>query len=170
MRDKLVGKPPITGELLRGSLLGRTVRYTKGCPKCVHVLADGEIVAAVYEALAKRRPKSRSRGRRGTPAAVVLRLLVLKHIRCRRTEEKAAGETASQKAPEQSKRSCAVMADALTADVIVKCAKLFRAVLAVAVATTELVVRRRYHYPVPTARAVGHPRAVIVACRTGIET
>ena len=45
------------------------------------VLADEEIVAAVYEALAKRHPKSRSRGRFGTPAEVVLRLLVLKHIR-----------------------------------------------------------------------------------------
>jgi transposase-like protein DUF772 len=45
------------------------------------VLADEQIVAAVYEALARRHPKSRSRGRRGTPAEVVLRLLVLKHIR-----------------------------------------------------------------------------------------
>jgi IS5 family transposase len=45
------------------------------------VLADEEIVAAVYEALAKRRPKSRHRGRRGIPAEIVLRLLVLKHIR-----------------------------------------------------------------------------------------
>jgi transposase, IS5 family len=45
------------------------------------VLADEQIVAAVYEALAKRRPKSRSRGRHGTPAEVVLRLLVLKHVR-----------------------------------------------------------------------------------------
>ena len=45
------------------------------------VLADEQIVAAVYEALAKRHPKSRSRGRRGVPAEVVLRLLVLKHIR-----------------------------------------------------------------------------------------
>jgi IS5 family transposase len=45
------------------------------------VLADEEIVAAVYEALAKRRPNSRNRGRRGIPAEVVLRLLVLKHIR-----------------------------------------------------------------------------------------
>ena len=35
----------------------------------------------MYEALAKRHPKSRSRGRRGVPADVVLRLLVLKHIR-----------------------------------------------------------------------------------------
>ena len=45
------------------------------------VLADEEIVAAVYEGLAKRHPKSRCRGRRGAPADLVLRLLVLKHIR-----------------------------------------------------------------------------------------
>src|SRR6476646_4881857 len=45
------------------------------------VLADELLVAAVYEALAKRRPKSRSRGRQGAPAEVVLRLLILKHIR-----------------------------------------------------------------------------------------
>ena len=45
------------------------------------VLADELLVAAVYEALAKRRPKSRSRGRQGVPAEVVLRLLILKHIR-----------------------------------------------------------------------------------------
>ena len=37
------------------------------------VLADEAIVVAVYEALAKRHPKSRSRGRRGTPAEVVPR-------------------------------------------------------------------------------------------------
>jgi hypothetical protein len=29
-----VSKLPITGELLRGSLLERTVRHTKDCPKC----------------------------------------------------------------------------------------------------------------------------------------
>ncbi len=45
------------------------------------VLDDEHIVTAVYEALAKRHPKSRSRGREGTPAEVVLRLLILKHIR-----------------------------------------------------------------------------------------
>jgi transposase, IS5 family len=45
------------------------------------VLADEQIVAAVYEALARRRPKSCSRGRLGAPAEMVLRLLVLKHIR-----------------------------------------------------------------------------------------
>jgi IS5 family transposase len=50
-------------------------------PHADEVLADEQLVAAVYEALAKRRPKSRSRGRPGTPADVVLRLLILKHIR-----------------------------------------------------------------------------------------
>ena len=33
-REKLVAKLPVTGELLRGSLLERTVRHTKDCPKC----------------------------------------------------------------------------------------------------------------------------------------
>jgi len=33
-RGRLVGKLPITGELLRGSLLERTVRHREGCPKC----------------------------------------------------------------------------------------------------------------------------------------
>ena len=44
-REKLVGKLPVTGELLRGSLLERVVRHKSGCPKCargeghqVHVL------------------------------------------------------------------------------------------------------------------------------------
>jgi transposase, IS5 family len=45
------------------------------------VLADEQIVAAVYEALARRHPHSRSRGRPGTPAEMVLRLLILKHVR-----------------------------------------------------------------------------------------
>ena len=33
-RQKLVGTLPITGELLRGSLLERVVRHKSGCPKC----------------------------------------------------------------------------------------------------------------------------------------
>ena len=45
------------------------------------VLADEPLIATVHEALAKRHPKSRSRGRRAFPAEVVLRLLVLKHVR-----------------------------------------------------------------------------------------
>jgi IS5 family transposase len=44
-------------------------------------LADEQIVAAVYEALAQRHPNSRSRGRCGVPAETVLRLLILKHVR-----------------------------------------------------------------------------------------
>jgi IS5 family transposase len=43
--------------------------------------SDKEIVATVYAALAERHPQSRSCGRRGTPAEVVLRLMVLKHMR-----------------------------------------------------------------------------------------
>jgi IS5 family transposase len=45
------------------------------------LLDDDALVAAVYEALGRRHPKSRTRGRRGAPAAMVLRLLVLKHVR-----------------------------------------------------------------------------------------
>ena len=45
------------------------------------VLADEALVSTVYEALARRHPESRSRGRHGTPAETVLRLLILKHIR-----------------------------------------------------------------------------------------
>ena len=44
-------------------------------------LDDEAIVTLVYEALGRRHPKSRSRGRLGAPADVVLRLLVLKHVR-----------------------------------------------------------------------------------------
>jgi len=45
------------------------------------LLADRQLVQIVYEALAQRHPKSRTRGRPGTPAEVVLRLLLLKHMR-----------------------------------------------------------------------------------------
>ena len=45
------------------------------------VLDDDQLLSTVYEALTRRRPKSRTRGRKGTPAEVVLRLLLLKHIR-----------------------------------------------------------------------------------------
>ena len=45
------------------------------------LLADPQLVQIVYEALARRWPKSRTRGRPGTPAEIVLRLLLLKHLR-----------------------------------------------------------------------------------------
>ena len=39
-RQKLVSKLPVSGELLRGSLLERTVRHTKDCPKCARARPD----------------------------------------------------------------------------------------------------------------------------------
>ena len=45
------------------------------------ILEDEQLIQAVQEALLKRRPKSRTRGRRGYPAEIVLRMLLLKHIR-----------------------------------------------------------------------------------------
>jgi IS5 family transposase len=45
------------------------------------VLSDAQLVGTVFEALANRFPHSRTRGRKGTPAEVVLRLLLLKHVR-----------------------------------------------------------------------------------------
>jgi IS5 family transposase len=45
------------------------------------ILEDEQLIQAVQEALWKRRPKSRTRGRRGYPAEIVLRMLLWKHIR-----------------------------------------------------------------------------------------
>ena len=45
------------------------------------VLTDPELLNVVFTALGNRWPHSRTRGRKGTPADVVLRLLVLKHMR-----------------------------------------------------------------------------------------
>ena len=45
------------------------------------VLGDEALFGIVYEALAQRWPMSRTRGRKNTPAEVVLRLLLLKHMR-----------------------------------------------------------------------------------------
>jgi len=45
------------------------------------MLADEAMVSAVHHALVQRHPQSRRRGRLGFPAEVVLRLLILKHIR-----------------------------------------------------------------------------------------
>src|SRR5207344_2288390 len=45
------------------------------------LLADKQLVELVFDALARRWTHSRTRGRPGTPADVVLRLLVLKHVR-----------------------------------------------------------------------------------------
>ena len=45
VRQKLVSKLPITGELLRGSLLERTVRHIKDCPKCAR--GEGHAVSVL---------------------------------------------------------------------------------------------------------------------------
>ena len=45
------------------------------------ILEDEKLLNLVYEALVQRHPKSRTRGRLGAPAEVVLRMLLLKHIR-----------------------------------------------------------------------------------------
>jgi IS5 family transposase len=50
-------------------------------PHADRILNDDALLSAVYEALAKRHPMSRTRGRRAAPAEMVLRLLVLKHLR-----------------------------------------------------------------------------------------
>lgn len=33
-REKLLDHLPVSGEILRGSLLHRTMRHSRGCPKC----------------------------------------------------------------------------------------------------------------------------------------
>jgi transposase, IS5 family len=45
------------------------------------ILEDEKLIQIVYDALLRRHPKSRTRGRLGTPAEIVLRMLLLKHIR-----------------------------------------------------------------------------------------
>jgi hypothetical protein len=147
-RDSLLERLPNARDILRGSLLDRTIRHSKGCKRCeaggghavsvlaigypggrMHqisllkeqaahgkqclenyyklkaaleeicelnqqllpwmrqadkVLEDEQLLTAVYEALVRRHPKSRTRrGRLGTPAEIVLRMLLLKHIRNR---------------------------------------------------------------------------------------
>ena len=49
--------------------------------KVDELLEKDEVVEIVHRALERRHPKSRTRGRQGTPAEVVLRLLVLKHLK-----------------------------------------------------------------------------------------
>ncbi len=45
------------------------------------VLDDDELIETVHTALGRRRPQSTTRGRKGTPSEVVLRLMVLKHMK-----------------------------------------------------------------------------------------
>src|SRR5258708_19568607 len=57
-REKLVGKLPVTGELLRGSLLERTVRHTKDCPKCARGEGHRGFVLTVTYAVGRTRQLS----------------------------------------------------------------------------------------------------------------
>jgi len=45
------------------------------------ILVDEQLLETIHHALQRRRPRSRTHGRPGTPAEVVLRMLLLKHIR-----------------------------------------------------------------------------------------
>ena len=45
------------------------------------LLEDDGLLEAVYQAQGKRHGRSRTRGRRQTPAEVALRMLILKHVR-----------------------------------------------------------------------------------------
>src|ERR1035438_2944619 len=45
------------------------------------LLDDDQLLNVVYEALVRRAPKSRTFGRPGVPAEIVVRMLLLKHLR-----------------------------------------------------------------------------------------
>ena len=45
------------------------------------ILEDQPLLDWIYEHLGRRHPQSRKRGRNSTPSEVVLRLMVLKHVR-----------------------------------------------------------------------------------------
>src|SRR5947208_3214624 len=67
-RRKLVSKLPITGKIVRGSLLKRVVRHSKGCPKCARgpgLRSDGELSRRAH-APVQRAPRASSRN---TPMA-----------------------------------------------------------------------------------------------------
>jgi IS5 family transposase len=49
--------------------------------KADEILDDEELIDTVYTALRRRHPQSATRGRMGTPAEIVIRLMVLKHVR-----------------------------------------------------------------------------------------
>ena len=82
-RSRSVIKPQRAQRSFGDGLIAQEVRdlYEPWMKHADRVLDDKEIVATVYGALAQRHPQSRSRGRTATPAEVVLRLLVLKHMR-----------------------------------------------------------------------------------------
>lgn len=70
------------GEVVLFGLLGDPATLLDPALRRIDALLDDEaLVDRVWEALRARRPESARRGRPGTPAEVVLRLLVLKHLK-----------------------------------------------------------------------------------------
>jgi IS5 family transposase len=57
------------------------IQWEEWLVKVDQALEDSELLDLVQEALAQRYPRSKNRGRRGTPAEVALRLLLLKHLK-----------------------------------------------------------------------------------------
>src|SRR6266536_985038 len=68
------------------------------------LLEDEQLVDTVYEAQGERHPQSRSRGRMQTPAEVLLRVLLLKHIRNWSYETEGTGSRAQH--PQTSPGVC----------------------------------------------------------------
>jgi transposase, IS5 family len=52
-----------------------------GMKEADEILEDEQLLDLIYEQLGRRQPQSRKRGRNSTPSEVVLRLMVLKHVR-----------------------------------------------------------------------------------------
>jgi IS5 family transposase len=59
----------------------KEVAWEKGMVEIDRLLEDEELIDIVHEALKKRHPQSGRRGRPSTPSEVVLRMLVLKHMK-----------------------------------------------------------------------------------------
>src|SRR5450432_538657 len=57
------------------------IQWEEWLVKVDQALEDSELLDLVQEALAQRYPRSKNRGRPGTPAEVALRLLLLKHLK-----------------------------------------------------------------------------------------
>ena len=57
------------------------IQWEEWLVKVDQALEDRELLDLVQEALAQRYPRSKNRGRPGTPAEVALRLLLLKHLK-----------------------------------------------------------------------------------------
>jgi hypothetical protein len=65
VRRKLLSRLPITGDILRGSLLERVVRHSKGCPKCER--GEGHQVCVLTVSYPGGRPRQLSVRRERVP-------------------------------------------------------------------------------------------------------